>query len=107
LWNGIVRGANTVETDVGLLHSAATLPAPGTRVTVLVRPERVRLGRGPAGVNTLEGSLVRDRFLGATRRYDLAVQGGQVVGETAEAGAVEAVHVPPERVQILPADPSS
>jgi len=107
LWDGVVRGRNTVETPLGLLHSAAALPAPGTRVTVLVRPERVRLGRAPDGVNTLVGSLVRDRFLGATRRYDLEVQGGQVIGETADAGAVESVHLPPERVQILPADPSS
>ena len=33
------------------------------------------------GANTFRGRLVRDRFLGATRRYDLEVAGGTIIGE--------------------------
>jgi putative spermidine/putrescine transport system ATP-binding protein len=73
----------------------------GTRVTVLVRPENVRLGAAPDGTNTFRGRLVRDRFLGATRRYDLQLPGGTIFGETSEPGAVDVVHIPPERIQVI------
>ncbi len=103
LWEGVVRGADAVETPVGLLRAGPIGLPPGTRATVLVRPEGVRLGAAPDGVNTFTGRLGRDRFLGATRRYDLEVAGGTVVGETPEAGAIDAVHIPRARVQVIPA----
>ena len=79
----------------------------GASATVLIRPEGVRLGAAPDGVNTFRGRLVRDRFLGATRRYDLEVAGGIIVGETPEAGGIDVVHIPPDRVQVIPAGNSS
>jgi putative spermidine/putrescine transport system ATP-binding protein len=100
LWDGVVREA-AVETPIGLLRAGALGLPHGTRVTVVVRPEGVRLGAAPDGANTFRGRLVRDRFLGATRRYDLEVSGGTIIGETPEAAAVDVVHIPPERVQVI------
>jgi putative spermidine/putrescine transport system ATP-binding protein len=101
LWDGVVREPIAIETPIGLLRTGAVRVPVGTRVTVLVRPENVRLGAAPQQANTFRGRAVRDRFLGATRRYDLEVAGGTIVGETSEAGAVDVVHIPPDRVQII------
>ena len=105
LWDGVVRDTATIQTPIGLLRAAAVRASVrasvGARVTVLVRPENVRLGAAPDGANTFCGRLVRDRFLGATRRYDLEVPGGTIVGETSEAEAIDVVHIPPDRVQVI------
>jgi putative spermidine/putrescine transport system ATP-binding protein len=105
LWDGVVRDGAAVETPIGLLRAGALRLPPGTRVTVLVRPEFVRPGAAPDCVNTFRGRLVRDRFLGATRRYDLEMAGGTIIGETPEAGTVDVVHIPPERVQLITNEP--
>jgi putative spermidine/putrescine transport system ATP-binding protein len=101
LWSGTIAGPDRVDTPVGtlvtMLHG---LPA-GTAVTVLVRPERARPGRRPDGVNTLTGTVTRDRFLGALRRFDLAVAGGTITGETADSGAITEIHIDPQHVRIL------
>ena len=101
LWDGVVRDAAAVETPIGLLRAGALRVPVGTRVTVLVRPENIRPGAAPDGANTFRGRLVRDRFLGAMRRYDLEIAGGTIIGETPEAGAIDVVHIPPERVQVI------
>jgi putative spermidine/putrescine transport system ATP-binding protein len=101
LWDGVVRDAATVDTPIGLLRAAALRAPVGTRVTVLVRPEHIRLGAGADGVNTFRGRLGQDRFLGATRRYDLEVAGGTIVGETSQADSVDVVHIPPHSVQVI------
>jgi len=101
LWDGVVRDASAVETPIGLLRAGALRVPVGARLTVLVRPENVRPGAAPDGANTFRGRVVRDRFLGATRRYDLEVAGGTIVGETSESGTVDVVHIPPDRVQVI------
>jgi putative spermidine/putrescine transport system ATP-binding protein len=101
LWDGVVRDAAAVATPIGLLRAGALRVPVGARVTVLVRPENVRPGAAPNGANTFRGRVVRDRFLGATRRYDLEVAGGTIVGETSESDAVDVVHIPPDRVQVI------
>jgi putative spermidine/putrescine transport system ATP-binding protein len=102
LWPGVIAGPDSVDTPVGRLVTAPHGASPGTAVTVLVRPERVRPGGSADRVNTLTGTLARDRFLGALRRFDLAVNGGIVVGETADNGAVTEIHISPQHVRILP-----
>jgi putative spermidine/putrescine transport system ATP-binding protein len=101
LWDGVVRDTAAVETPIGLLTARSLRMPVGARVTVLVRPENVRSGAAAHNANTFRGRVVRDRFLGATRRYDLEVPGGTIVGETSEAGAIDVVHIPPERVQVI------
>jgi putative spermidine/putrescine transport system ATP-binding protein len=101
LWDGVVREAGAVDTPLGRLRTATASAPAGTAVTVLVRPENVRLGAAPEHINTFRGRLTRDRFLGATRRYDLEVAGGTIVGETSQPDTVEVVHIPPERVLVI------
>jgi putative spermidine/putrescine transport system ATP-binding protein len=107
LWDGVVRAPDAIETPIGIVRTRDVALAPGTRATILVRPERIRLGPAADGVNSFTGRVTRDRFLGALRRYDLSVAGGSIVGETADAGAIETVHIPPERVQVIPLEGGS
>ena len=102
LWDAVVAGPTAVTTPLGRLHTEPHGLETGKTVAVLVRPERVRAGPGAGGVNVFRGRLRRDRFLGAVRRFDLEVPGGVITGETGERGEVEAVHVPPAHVQLLP-----
>ena len=74
----------------------------GAGVTVLIRPERFKGGEGPDGRNTLRGTIVRDRFLGSMRRFDLCVGAVTLAVETADAQPASIVHVPPEAVQVIP-----
>jgi len=104
LWPGVIDGPQSVTTPVGRFVTRPHGLGANTTVTVLVRPERVRPGPAPDGVNTFAGTLARDRFLGALRRFDMAVPGGTITGETGEAGAIDQVHVRPEHVQLLPGD---
>ncbi|WP_431860399.1 ABC transporter ATP-binding protein [Azospirillum sp.] len=102
LLDGTVAGPDSVDTPIGRL---ATMPhglPPGVPVTILIRPERVRLGAPPDGVNGFTGSIAQDRFLGSVRRFDLSVAGGVLVAETAQPGDVREVHVPAESVHIIP-----
>jgi putative spermidine/putrescine transport system ATP-binding protein len=62
----------------------------------------VRPGSSANRVNTISGTVARDRFLGALRRFDLAINGGVIVGETADSGAITEVHVDPHHVRLLP-----
>ncbi|WP_448191964.1 ABC transporter ATP-binding protein [Azospirillum sp. sgz301742] len=101
LLDGTVSGPDSVDTALGRLATAPHgLPA-GIPVTVLIRPERVRLGSPADGVNGFTGTIVQDRFLGSIRRFDLAVAGGVLIAETSEAGDVRAVHVPADSVHII------
>jgi putative spermidine/putrescine transport system ATP-binding protein len=102
LWPGVIAGPDSVDTPLGRLVTAPHGVRTGAEVTVLVRPERVRAGRGAGHVNTIAGTITRDRFLGALRRFDLAAGGGDIVGETAESGPVTEVHFSPDHVHILP-----
>jgi len=101
LLDGLVSGPDSVDTPVGRLATSPHGLAAGLPVTVLIRPERVRLGPPPNGENAFTGTIVQDRFLGSIRRFDLAVAGGVLIAETTEAGDVRAVHVPAENVHII------
>ncbi|PWB64369.1 MAG: ABC transporter ATP-binding protein, partial [Bradyrhizobiaceae bacterium] len=104
LWPGRVAGPQEIETALGRLRSGThSLPA-GARVVVLVRPERVQVGPAPDGVNSFSGTVVRDRFLGSFRRFDLQCAGGSLLGETRELGEITTVHIPASAVQLLPDD---
>ena len=105
LLDGLVSGPDSVDTPVGRLATAPHGMPAGIPVTVLIRPERVRIGLPAAGtangVNVFTGTIVQDRFLGSTRRFDLAVAGGVLIAETSEAGDIRAVHVPADSVHII------
>ena len=101
LWEGTASGPDTVTTSLGLIHTPPHGKPSGTPLTIMVRPEWVRFGPSADGRNSFEGRVVLDRFLGPIRRFDLAVEGGVVVGETPDRGVISAVHFPSSQVQVL------
>jgi putative spermidine/putrescine transport system ATP-binding protein len=107
LWDGRAAGPGMVATDLGMIHTPHHgLPA-DTPLTLMVRPEWIRLGAAGDGKNTFTGQVVLDRFLGPIRRFDLAVEGGTVVGETPDRGPITTVHFLSSQVQVLSRPASS
>jgi putative spermidine/putrescine transport system ATP-binding protein len=104
LWRGRAVGPAEVETSLGRLATVPHGVAVGAEITVLIRPERFRAGEGPEGLNTLRGAIVRDRFLGSLRRFDLEVGTAIVAVETSDAQPAAVVHAPPEAVQVIAPD---
>jgi putative spermidine/putrescine transport system ATP-binding protein len=102
LWEGMVTAADAVQVPFGSLRVRPGGPAAGQRVTVLVRPENIAVGRLDGGAAVFEGTLVRDRFLGAVRRYDLRIGDAVIRGETGFRGPIEVVSIRPEHVLLLP-----
>ncbi len=105
----VAKGA--LETPVGPMRTLDPLPEDGATVTVLLRPEalepiveaHVREGVAAAdGALVLMGAVTRDRFLGSLRRFDLAVAGGTILGETSSQAPILGVRVPPGAVRVLP-----
>jgi putative spermidine/putrescine transport system ATP-binding protein len=100
---GEVSGADRVETPLGALATASHGRAAGSRVLVLIRPERLEVAPAPGGVNTFAVEVTHDRFFGATRQVDLACRGTSLRLETLSRGDVRYVRVPPDAVQFLAA----
>ena len=101
LWEGWVESPRVVRVAFGVLRTRPHQRPVGSKVTVLVRPERIHIGRSDDGVNSFQGQVTRDRFLGSLRRFDLAVENAIILGETGQRGAIDAVHIPPEYIQLL------
>ncbi|WP_430395583.1 ABC transporter ATP-binding protein [Ferrovibrio sp.] len=110
LWPGRLTAPDRIDTAIG---SLAIVPRPGfgtgQAAVAMLRPERVQLGAALDGRNEFHGEVVRDRYLGALRRFDLAVAGGLIAAETpsvAEGGEAASlrVHLPPDAIHLLPVD---
>ncbi len=104
LWTGRVRDERHVDTPIGPLRADLAGFAPGSEVCVLVRPERVATGPSADGTNQFSGSIVRDRFLGSLRRFDLSIGDGTVTVETKETSRTDTIHIAETSIQILPLD---
>ena len=107
LWPGIVAGPDTVDTSLGPIATGPHDHPRGARVTVMVRPEKVRLGPANDQLNTFEGEVRLDRFLGSVRQFDFLVNGGMITGETADLSQITSIHLPREAVSLLPGDVST
>jgi putative spermidine/putrescine transport system ATP-binding protein len=103
LWDGVVASEDSVQLPFGLLLTERHGYSPGKQVTVLVRPENITVGQAGEPVNLFKGQIVRDRFLGAVRRYDLSVEDSVILGQTGIRGRIDAVSIRPEHVRLLPA----
>jgi len=73
----------TVETAIGrfegVLGDAAAKPAAGATMTVSIRPECWKLGRGPAGAqNSLHGKIGGTVYLGEVAQYDFIAGGARL-----------------------------
>ncbi len=107
IWRGRITERDTVRCDIGDLQCDTGDQALGQEVHVLVRPERVRPLSGVearTAENVKFGPLIRDRFLGAVRRYDIQVDGTKSViqGETNFRGDIGFVSIPSEAIRLLP-----
>jgi putative spermidine/putrescine transport system ATP-binding protein len=101
LWEGIVESRDSVRLSFGLLTTVNHGYSHGKKVTVLVRPENVTVGRSEDEINVFSGKIIRDRFLGAVRRYDLAVEGAVILGQTGIRGEIDVVSISPEHIRLL------
>ena len=86
LIDGDVVAADVVDTPLGRLVVPAQPRPPGTRVRLLLRPERVVPCAGPGGENVFAAAVVHDRFFGANREVEFAVGGGSLKIETTVRG---------------------
>lgn len=102
LWDGTVTAPDAVDVAFGRLSTMPHGLEKGRLVTVLVRPENICVGVDRSAANTFTGNVVRDRFLGAVRRYDLAIGDSVILGETGIRGTIEVVSIRPEDVRLLP-----
>lgn len=104
LWPAEIVSATELRTGFGSLACAPHGLAAGSKVTVLVRPERIRpvaTGGADTATNRFAGRILRDRFLGAVRRVDIALGDSVILLETAGRDPFDAIHIPPEQVQLL------
>ncbi len=101
LWRGRIVSATSVETPFGRLQTAAHGLATGAAVDVLVRPEKLAIGPAADGINTLTGTVTRDRFLGSFRRFDFETGGTKLLGETGDMADITTIHIAPDAIQLL------
>ncbi|MBK6336263.1 MAG: ABC transporter ATP-binding protein [Betaproteobacteria bacterium] len=101
LIDGEVVAGDAVDTPIGRLAVPARSQPPGTRVRLLVRPERILPQPAAGGENVFAAAVVHDRFFGANREIELAVGRGSLKVETTVRGEITHVHVPRDAVQFL------
>lgn len=103
LLDGEVLSENRVRTPMGDLACASHAFAPGTRVSVLIRPEAIRPVMAADGVNRFTGAVTRDRFLGSLRRFDFTLSGGTklMVEVDHQVASPPAIELPPEAVLVI------
>jgi putative spermidine/putrescine transport system ATP-binding protein len=96
----VIDGAH-VETAFGAMRCGPHAIPPGSRVTVMVRPEKIRIADRADGENSFPCRVLRERFLGPVRRLDLAVRDVVLEAEASIGGPVNAVTIPPDAVTPL------
>jgi putative spermidine/putrescine transport system ATP-binding protein len=111
LFEATVLEDGLVNTAIGRLTTSTKPHVSGDKVIAMVRPERVLPvpggSRSAKPQNQLQGTISKDRFLGAIRRFDLEVAGGMVQGETTIRDPICMVSIPPEAIRLLPAFPTN
>ncbi len=91
LLDGVVSGGGTVRLDgAGEVHVSDGLPPEGARVSIGVRPEKVRIGGGAS--NTLDGTIFERAYIGVSTQYLVDTPAGRLVVyvQNAETGATPA-----------------
>ena len=103
LLDGEVLDASHVRTAIGDLACAVHAFPAGSAVSVLIRPEAIRPVASAEGANCFTGSVTRDRFLGAMRRFDVTLSGGVRLAIETESQVAPpvAIELPPAAVQVI------
>jgi len=112
--SNIVRGKALDATRISFGGAAIECPgatlAPGTEVAVSIRQHEIVICNGvsrPAAANAVQGTVVRNVFLGAARDYLVEARGGThlrvtaAAGESFAPGATVWLILPPERCRAL------
>ena len=74
---GVVSGVGTVRLDgAGETRCAGPLPAVGTRVSIGVRPEKLRVADN--GINTLTGTVSERAYIGVSTQYLVETPAGTI-----------------------------
>ena len=109
LFDATVAGPETLDTPFGRVVSRPLDRRPGTRLTILLRPESLAVDGAPRSgapfdANALEVDVVRDAFHGASRRLTVRPRGAAVTldVQTAYRGAVTRVRIAPGALHALP-----
>jgi spermidine/putrescine transport system ATP-binding protein len=100
---GVVSGADRVRVDgAGDIRVAAPLPSEGSRVSLGVRPEKLRVGGD--GVNALDGVVSECAYIGVSTQYVVDTPAGRVTVyvQNADAGRT---HVEPGETLTVSWDP--
>jgi spermidine/putrescine transport system ATP-binding protein len=84
LLSGTASSNDTVHTDAGDFQVADALPGAGTRVSVGVRPEKLRLGG--EGANRLEGTVAERAYTGVATQYVVDTAAGKITVFVQSAG---------------------
>jgi putrescine transport system ATP-binding protein len=81
---GVEQGVLLIESEVGPLAVEHAALAPGTAITLAVRPEKIRIvSEGGAGErNVLAGIIRAFAYRGEASTYEVELPGGQVVRAT-------------------------
>jgi spermidine/putrescine transport system ATP-binding protein len=96
---GVVSGTGTVRLDgAGETRVAGTLPAEGTRVSIGVRPEKLRVADD--GVNTLRGTVSERAYIGVSTQYIVDTAAGMITIYVQNAQAADAGAEPGESLTV-------
>ena len=93
LLEGIVAGDGAVRLDgAGEVRVGAPLPSAGSRVSIGVRPEKVRVGTAADSVNRLVGTLFQRAYIGVSTQLIVDTPAGKITVyvQNTEPGAAEA-----------------
>jgi putative spermidine/putrescine transport system ATP-binding protein len=100
---GKALDATHVETALGVVQSLPHDFMKGAPVSVLIRPEGIRISRSAGDIARLTGRVTRDRFFGSLRRFDFRTEGGvTLLVETDDPQATpHTIELPPDAVQVI------
>jgi putative spermidine/putrescine transport system ATP-binding protein len=100
---GKALDATHVQTALGVVRSTQHAFAKDADVSVLIRPEGIRIGDAAGATNGFVGEITRDRFFGSLRRFDFRTASGvTLLVETDDPQfSPEMIELPPDAVQVI------
>jgi putative spermidine/putrescine transport system ATP-binding protein len=100
---GKALDATHVDTALGVVRSLPHGFMKDAPVSVLIRPEGIRIRRSAGDARRFTGTVTRDRFFGPLRRFDFKTESGvTLLVETDDPQAVpRMIELPPDAVQVI------
>ncbi|MDO5666724.1 MAG: ABC transporter ATP-binding protein [Alcaligenaceae bacterium] len=93
---------NHIKTPMGLLRCDTENLSAGTPMVAMIRPESILPGHHPSEHHTLlEGEVLSDRFLGATRRLDLKIVSHILQVDTLSREPFTRITIPARAIHLL------